>query len=235
MKKISDVYNNVETFDIVRRNQTLLRLKGDDINGKNVAQMEEILGDKLGEGTYNFSIKHFGEHKKKVGKIRGVIQNKSPKERVKENMDSILLNEKINKLDQSIEKLIKNNGGADYKQVLELQKTTFEIQLDFYKTQNIMLAEKIDKLEEKIESFEKEDNSSGGINQILGLIPMFLNKSKIGAASLKDNVSSDPSDIPGEFIEALGKVDYSKVSEEQKNKILGYFNLFSNQLPLKQG
>ena len=234
MKKISDIYSNVETFDIVRRNQTLLRLKGDEVNGLNVSKLEEIIGDKLGEGTYCFSIKYLGLAKKKIGKIRGVIQNKNPKERVKENMDSILLNEKINNLEANIQKMLKNNGGADYKQVLELQKTTFEIQLDFYKTQNKSLTDKIDKLETKLEQLEGEGNETGGLNQILGLIPMFLKTKGIGAASLKDNVSSDPSDIPSEFIEALGKVDYSKVSEEQKQKIVNYFNMFSTQLPLKE-
>lgn len=235
MTKISDVYKDVETFDVLKRGQLLLRLKSNEINGKSKVEIEELIGEKLGDGVYSFAIKCFGATKKNVGRIRGVTEIKNPKEKFEsDNMNAVFINDKINGLEASIQKLMKSNNGTDYKQILDLQKTTFEIQLDFYKTQVKNLSDEVNKLHEKIEKFEANSaEPDSQLDKILTLIPMFLNKNKI-TGQLRDNTISDSTDIPPAFIDALGRVDYSQISEDQKEKILGYFNQFASQLPLKE-
>ena len=238
MKKIQDTYHDIETFDIIKRGVLLKRFKGMEVNGKNKPQIEELIGKELGEGVFSAAVKKIGVNKKSVEKIRGVVENTNPKEKFESaNMDNALLKQ----LSADFNKLVSSKEGNS-SQLLEFQRQLSQSTIDWYKEQNKALEAKVTKLEDKLEVLEDKletakasEGGSSGLDQILGLIPMFFNKKNIPVGTLKDeNTLSDASDIPPSFIDALGKVDYSRVSPEQQNQILNYFNMFSKQLPLKE-
>lgn len=223
--KLIDVYDNVEYFEIISRGKTLFRLEGENINGKTKSEVEYAVGEALGEGYKNFVLKFYGEAKSKTGRMRGRIKDKR-KELLHVDAN---INDRLNALENII-KAASKESTPNAQTLMDMQRQTMQIQIDFYKNLCDQLERKVQKLEKEIES---GGAGSAGIDTILNLAQIFLSKKGAGKVDLGDEVPSDPGSIPPEFIQALGKVDYTKVSPDQQEKILKYFNMLSSQLPMK--
>jgi len=161
--KQTDVFNNVEYMVITQNKRQLLVIEDNDINGKSKTDIQKYIGEKLGAGNFNFSLKMKGEAKNISGSIRGLLINKGALPLPGENNNRIDALE--NKIDSLFERLGKDTG-TDFNVLLSMKDAMYKMQIDFYK-------ERIDQLEKIIKEYEQE--SGGSSNDLINnLIQAFL-------------------------------------------------------------
>lgn len=167
-KKTSDIYKGVEYLHIVKNKKLLLQLESDEINGLKHSEIQKLIGDKIGEGQYNYVLKFDGNITPKRGSIRAFTSIKVIKKPDSEDSSKLL------KMIQQLESKIDNkNSNTDVKDLLDLRKQTYEIQLGFYKERVAQLQEENTRLRKQLED-EGGQGSGNTLETLLALGQAFL-------------------------------------------------------------
>lgn len=155
MKK--DVFNNVEYVQIKKNNKQLLFLDDKQINGMTRTELAKLIGVKLGEGVYHYTIKYFKDPKITVGKISSIISPGGAP--VPQQQDLKEFYDQIRKLDQKIEQ--QATGNVNFQAIMEMKDAAYKIQIDFWKGQCDVLRAENEKLKKQVEQ------DGGGNNNLL--------------------------------------------------------------------
>lgn len=230
-----------EYFDVVK-NSIAVATYHDEINNLSWRELQNKIGDEHGGGLYHYSFKQVGLAELNRGTIRGIVTKIKSDDPNASQIE--LLKNQITGLTQSINKEKQNLGGMGIDFLLNVSKQGYETQIKFYEVELARRQSIIDKLEKEIEELEKEldkayrlveqSKETSGIEKVLTMIEPF--KAMIGKKTslpVESLASSNTSDIPGEILEILGMVDYSKIPAEQLEKIINTMKMFVHQLPLK--
>ena len=254
-KKIRKVYTlqpdnkfeDVEYIELTQNKKTVHTFPSNEIEGITKYELQKKIGDMFGTGKFFASVKYNGQYSNKRFPIKGLILGTNT---MSNNTDQSISKDEI-------EKLLKNNSNNNNSGVIEVLKLTYANQID-------SLKEVIKDLKDTLRDRDKEISKTNDIINSLkdqirdleineskkdeggGLLEMVSQLAALKSGGLSGlfgstktpvltSINSDPSDIPPEFINALGKVDFSKISDEQKKQYVNVFNQFANQLPLKQG
>ncbi len=235
------VLKGCEYLDIIKNKITIQSFKHDELEGLKWRQVQELVGSKVGAGSFRYTIKFKNDDKTSNGTIRSVVSNEILKKESKlDNTELVsLVKTMTNKLDN-----MTNNAPQDTAILIATIKEGHSNSILMYQER---LAEKqrlCDKYEIKIDSLEKElgeqddiiaelQSKSGNMEYFKALADIV--KAKFGghAQSLADTTNSDESDIPASLLEVLGVVEWSQVPEETVNLILDTLKQFIHKLPLK--
>ncbi len=164
-EKRKDVFENVEYVQIKKNRKQLLLLEDNEINGKSRTQLAKQIGEKLGEGTYFYTVKYFGNPKITVGKIASIISKGSESKQPHPDMD--IFYEKMKNLDDKIER--QASGNVNIQAIMEMKDAAYKIQIEFWKSQCDMLHSENDKLKKQAET------DGGGSNSLVeALTPLII-------------------------------------------------------------
>ncbi len=154
-KRLQDVFKNVEYLLIKKNNRQLLVFDEKEINGKSRTELQKIIGNRLGEGTYVAVIKYLNDPKLITGRITALMQN--PVGEKVSNDEIGIIAAQLRALQEQIGNQTSN---ADIKLLMDMKDQAYKIQIDFYKS-------RIDQLEKTIEKLENEagsENNGGGLD-----------------------------------------------------------------------
>ena len=236
------VLKKIEFFDLTKNGTLVRTYSGDELEGVKWRQMQNKIGDELGPGLYNFNFKHVNKPDLHKGTIRAVPtitkpidSNDGEVSKLKNQLD--VLNKRLVDLGRD------SGGGVGVDVLLQVTRDSFTTQIDFYKAEILRKELLISKYEAEIETLNKEnDDLTNQLNQnqspsiidktleAVAMLTKMRNTNVSPAISLKD---SDTSDIPKEILDVLGLVDYTRVTQEQIDKIVSYMKMFVNNFPLK--
>lgn len=218
--KAIDIYDNVDYLHITSRNKTLLQF-GSEINGKKKSEVQALIGIKLGEGRYNYSLKIENDGKIYRGTIRGFIPE--DKKQKKDTVESI----EIESLKHKIEDM--NKSGIDVDKLFSMQEKVFNNQMSF-------LSKQIELQQKQIETLQKSNNDSNGMDLTSLILPLLMNKGK-ATMTLNDPINNKSYNLPDRVIEVISKIDFNKLTDEQieslsnqLDKLIGFAGL-----PKKEG
>lgn len=231
------VLNNLDYVDIIRDKTHLKTYPGSEHEGIAWRDLQRLIGEDLGAGSYRYALKFKNKNEIFSGIIKGL--NVSGKIIESKNSSTDI---EIKKLQEQI-KSLGSGAGVSVELLLSMQKTSYETQVNFLnneiqkkENQILKLENNIDRLEEELDncgSIVEDLKSKTGVNQYLEIAQTFL-KARMGnlkpVTNLKD---SDPSDIPQEILDSIGLVDWSQVDPETLKQIVFYLNTFIQKLPLK--
>lgn len=232
------VLNDVEYFDVYQNKQNTITFNGLEINGLTWRKLQELIGKKIGAGVYKYSFKQ----NKDSNIFNGTIRAISNREKKLNDSNNPEITNQLLSLQKEIQSIKNNSGNVGTDLLISVTKQSYETQINFMTLQLNQKDKVIEKLEKNIDDLEKElteqdsiiDDLKGktGISQYIGIVQDLLKvkNGKVEKISLKD---SDSSDIPKEFIDLLGVVDWSQVEDNIKQEIFKYLNMFIPKLPLK--
>jgi len=167
--KMKDVFNNVEYLTIKRNNRQLLLLEDKDINGMSRTALAKMIGNKIGEGVFHYTVKYFDNPKITVGKISSII---SKAEQGKEAIpDFSHITDQMKRLEEKFES---GPNNQNFKDVMEMKDAAYKIQIEFWKSQCDMLKMENDKLKKELES--DGGGSSSLVETLLPALLQALNK-----------------------------------------------------------
>lgn len=163
-RKRKDVFNNAEYLTIKRNNRQLLYLDEKEINGLSKTDLAKLIGEKLGEGVYHYTVKYYDDSKITVGKITSIIKpGLQPQPAHDKNLT--IFENRINQL----EDLIKNQaaGNTDFQAIMQMKDSAYSIQIEFWKGQ-------VEILKNEVERLKKQLDEAGGGNNLSELIAPVL-------------------------------------------------------------
>jgi len=244
---LEDVFKDVEYIEISKNGIPLYTFTEKEVNGITKFEFQKMLGKKFGVDRFSASMKFKNNYTNKKFPIRSIVLGEV--KNVKDNNNGQSVN-KIDELENIIKQIPNQNPAENYTQLLDLTKLTYENEINRlretiqeqkneiadYKKEVKELNKENVKLIKKIDEAENEGGNNFvdmllQLNQLRGVLKTGSGMAK-NSSSLK-NVKSDVSDIPEEMLEALGKVDYSKIPKQDIQKYIMLFENISNQLPLK--
>jgi hypothetical protein len=169
---------NIIYLDILNKGSQVLRLNALETNGKTKSEIQDLIGGKLGAGNYYFSLMLEGDPVAKTGRIRGTVNNPAIKmpAPISEapNRESAILHEI-----EVIKNQLNNTGTANnINEFLAMYKSTYEIQINFYKARVDDLTRENEVLRDKLHKIELEANQSGGLGDLI--LPLLINKLGLG-------------------------------------------------------
>ena len=204
---INNVLKNIDYFHVFKNGKVVLML-GNELDGKTKTELQQEIGNRLGNGTYTYSMKYLNDAKNYRGKIRGFSLEEKNNIKESEDMTDPALVAVLGKLAENLSnKHDENNFSA------QLEKF-YKLQMDFQK-------EQILKLEKELEKIKKENEAgSGGIDlSTLMSLQNMITGTKPQGQSFQSNVNPVGIKIPGAIIQVLRKVDFSKMDEKTKNDL----------------
>lgn len=192
--KAIDIYDNVDYLHITRQAKTLLQF-GKEINGKKKSEIQALIGLKLGEGRFNYSLKFDNDGKIYRGTIRGFIpENEKTKKDSVESIEIESLKNQIDNMSKSI----------DVDKLFTMQEKVFNNQMTF-------LSKQIELQQKQIETLQKNNNDSSGMDLTSLILPLLMNKGK-ATMTLKDTATNNTYNLPDSVINVISKVDFSKLT-----------------------
>jgi len=241
--KQDDKFKNIEYIEVLRNGDTVLLIDGSKINNKTKFDLQKLIGDEISGGRFYINVKEKNVYKPKSMSIRAIKVNGEKEEPgktisiINPNLGSKMIDaENLNILKATYEvslNQLKDNLAKEERKNEKLETENKKLLNEQYESRN-----KITSLEAELKKIKEEQNGGGGM---LEMIQQFLQMKaalKGGITSpVNDNltkIKSDSSDIPPEFLEALGKVDYSQVPQEVREQYVTVFNQVANNLPLKK-
>lgn len=160
---LKDVFENVEYIQVKKHRKQLMILEEKEAKGITRTQLARMVGDQLGEGTYDLVVKYFNNPKIVVSKITSIISKGSePKQQAQ---DLTIFYEQIKKTNERIDN--QANGNANIQTLMDMKDQSYKIQIDFYKARILML-------EAENEKLKKEVGEGGGSNNLLELLAPVL-------------------------------------------------------------
>jgi len=231
---VNDIFKNVEYMYITYAGKSVVTFKGVEIEGKNKAEIQYLLGEKFGEKNFHYSIKIKGKLKNETGGIRGIKIGTSTNEF--DNMDIKEINsirKELNELKSHsnldlITKLIEDKHQLEIKHLNEKLVILTKEKLEFENAYNDIVKE-IEK---------KENGNSDLLTSLLKYLPMDKILSGITPGASLSNRQDSPINnqisIHPEILNVLNKVDYTKLSDQQVKQYASILNSFVNDLPKKE-
>lgn len=222
-----NIFSGLDYVEVIKDGTSLHTYPGNEVEGKSRFDIQKDIGKHFGVGTYYIQYKKSDEASARQMKIRGLKFGEN-------NMTEKKDNNFDNQMKNILAELKHNDNG------LEILKQSYEFKIDTLKEKIIDLQNQISELKaenNKLKS-DLEESSGNDSSSLLNMIQQFSQMKNIfkgggSNGSLKD-IPTNPSEIPSEFLNALGKIDYSKIPKEDLQKYISVFENFSNQLPLKQ-
>lgn len=235
------VINKCEYLDIIKNKNTLHTFQGDVLEGLKWRQVQEMVGDKLGVGSFRYAIKFSGDDQVKHGTIRSVVTNEKLQQQ-SQSVNSGLVNA-VSELNKKIDGMA-SNAPQDTTILIQTIKEGHANTVLMYQERLREKENLVTKYEMKIDALEKEldeadamiaelKSKSGNMEYFKALADIVKVKFGSHAQPLSENVQSDESDIPAELLEVLGVVDWERVEPEAITLILDTLNQFIHKLPLK--
>ncbi|MEW6508381.1 MAG: hypothetical protein AB1432_11605 [Bacteroidota bacterium] len=162
-RKRKDVFNNAEYLTIKRNNRQLLYLDEKEVNGLSKTDLAKLIGEKLGEGVYHYTVKYYADPKITVGKITSIMKPGIQPQPIQDK-GLVIFENRINQL----ENLIKNqaSGNSDLQAIMQMKDSAYAIQIDFWKSQAEMYKNEIERLKKQL------DDAGGGNNLTELIIPL---------------------------------------------------------------
>ena len=248
LKGMPDAFRDIEYIEISKNRNTLITFEGKEVNGLTKYEFQLLLGKKLGADKFSASLKFKNNYTNKKFPIRGIILGENKILKAEEKTMPVKDNTNHNDIAKLIERFSNVNPTENFNQMLGLTKTTYEgeisrlkesiadlkMDLNSYKTENKELQKEIIA---KNNELNENEGGSGILDMLMQFNQLRNSFSKKGATpnvSNLENVKSDAGSIPEGFLNALGKVDYSKVPAEDITKYIALFDNIANQLPLKE-
>lgn len=244
------IMENFDYFDIIKSKENLLSFKKSDIEKLNKCTWREFqfivqdklnakYGDKYPAGKYHYVCQKTNSTLIERGLIK-TIDRKSFLDSPTDKKENNKMQELID-LKKELEAIKGSNIPNDM--LISLTKQGYELQINFLNQQlqnkdSIIqqLNRDIEKLENELDAYEiqiEDLKSKTGLNQIIEIGQKML-LAKFGQAQTVTNLSaSNISDIPDEILNILGLVDYSKIPDEQMQKIIQGLRNYISILPLK--
>lgn len=229
------VLNNVEYISITKNKKSVFESNdGKYFEGMTWRNFQLFLGERLTPSRYYFNIKFKGDNKLFSGTIKAVtLEAKQDHE-----MESEKILSEFKELKTVLQKGI-NQGGISYDMLLSSVKQGYENQINYLNQviadKNILLAKnekEILELESDLEDCQNESTKESRLSQYIDLATKFL-ASKYPTNKVATLKESDQTDIPGEILEILGAVDYSKIDDASMQKIIAGLKQYITFLPLK--
>lgn len=169
----TDVFENVEYLQVYRNRKPVLLIENEKINGRTKTEIQKLIGEKLGAGHYRTSIKYFGDPQNASGSIVAIVPGD-----VVPNKDEFDT-EKINKLENKIDKLVETlgkNSGVDLSLLMNMKDQSYQIQIDFYKSRIAMLENENNSLKTRIKELESEQTGNDTNDLVNTLLMGLLSK-----------------------------------------------------------
>lgn len=165
ISKRKDVFTNAEYLIVKKNNRQLLLLEDKEINGMSRTALAKLIGNKLGEGVYHYTIKFYDNPDIKVGKITSIMSKQSVPVQITAQPNLNIFNEQIKRLEEKIEQ--QTTGNTNFNDIMDMKDAAYKIQIDFWKGQCEMLKSENEKL-------KKEVDSSGGSSVLESLAPVLI-------------------------------------------------------------
>jgi|GEM_PF-5414569 len=201
--KAIDIYNDVEYLHITKANKTLLQFTGKDINGKRKSEIQSLIGLKLGENRFNYSLKLMNDGKIYRGTIRAFIPDNQKTEKDNINFDQI----KINELEKQLKEVKEKEMSFDFDKILNMQEKIYKTQIDF-------ISKQMEIQNKQIEQLQKNQSDSSGFDLSSLILPLIMKKGQ-ATMNLKDNATGNNYELPDSLINVVSKIDYSKLTQDQ--------------------
>ena len=233
IKKDKDKFVNIEYLQLFKNKNAVYTFDGVDVEGKTKKEIQLLIGNKFGNQRFSASIKYKDQFNNVVLPLTGIKMGEDNKS-----------NNEIKMLSDKLDNVISSGGMDNTKFLLDMQKQTFDFIIAEKDKQITRLENEVKDLNNDLDDFEKQleklnSDDDGGIQKILSQVSQFYqfysaSKGK-KTSSLKglDDIPSDSTSIPPEFLHELGKIDYEKIPAEQRSGIINMFRQFSSNLPLK--
>lgn len=206
---IKNVLENIDYFHLFKGGKVILMFTGQDLDGKTKTELQQAIGNRLGNGTYTYSMKYLNDAKNYRGKIRGFCtDNKKDLKEDLEMTDPALI-AVLGKLAERLD--TKSDDSSKVSNQIE----------KFYKLQIELLEKNLQKLEKELEKAKKDSESgSGGIDlSTLMSLQNMMTGTKQPIQGFQANASGSGIRIPGAIITVLRKVDFSKMDENTKDDL----------------
>ncbi len=247
---LQDKFEDVEYIEVSKDGLPVHTYSAKEVNGITKYEFQIMLGQKFGVDKFHASMKFKDNYTNKKFPIRSIVIGENKMTKTNNKPDTSI--KKVDELESIIKQLSKQNPQESFNQLLDLTKITYQTEIDrnketisdlkedirTYKLETKELDAEILKLKNKIIEFESESGDSGNFLEMLTQLNKLRSVFKPGsvtqgASPNLNDVRSDAGDIPKGFIDALGKVDYSKVPEGDIEKYIALFDNIATQLPLK--
>lgn len=164
--KLKEPIKDVEYLHIIKNGKVVLKLTGDEVNGKRKVELNELIGEQIGEGTYRYSVKFYNDETARTGTIRGFT---SKNKVVKDDSESIVLKQ-LELLQKKIDD--KSNNNFDVNLLLNMKEQAYKIQIDFFKSRIELLERENNELKKQIES----SGTGANLETFLPLIEALIRK-----------------------------------------------------------
>jgi len=234
------ILNEVDYIDFNKERKTIISFTGDEVEGLTWRQLQLKLGESVNEGRYNFTLKFKGSDVIHRGVIKAIKLNKNGTG-MDDEKDISQIKKTIDDLNKKLAAAGNNSPSTDL--LISITRQGYETQINFLNLEIGKKDRQIEKLETKIEKLEDELNeydeivedlkSKSGAGQYLAVVKDFLMMKAGNAKPIESLKDSNPDDIPGEILQVLGVVDWSKVNPELQTEIIHYLKIFIQKLPLK--
>ena len=205
---ISNVLKSIDYFHVFKNGKPVEMFTGKDLDGKTKTELQQEIGNRLGNGTFTYSMKYLNDAKNYRGKIRGFSIEEKNKLNESEDMTDPALIAVLGKLAENL-----SNKPDESKVSNQIEK--------FYKLQIELLEKQVTKMERELEKIKKETESGNGgfdLQTLMGLQNM-MTGTKQPAQSFQSNVNPVGIKIPGAIIQVLRKVDFAQMDEKTKNDL----------------
>lgn len=205
---IKNVLDNIDYFHVFKGGKVVQMFNGSDLDGKTKTELQQEIGNRLGNGTFTYSMKYLSDAKNYRGKIRGfcIDDKKDLKEDIEMTDPGLIA--VLNKLSENL-----SNKPDDSKVSNQIEK--------FYKLQIELLEKQVQKMEKELEKVKKENEAGSGGMDLSTLMSLqnMMTGTKPQAQSFQANTSATGIKIPGAIIQVLRKVDFSQMDDKTKNDL----------------
>lgn len=221
---IPDKFVNVDYLHLFKNRKVVLKFDS-EINGLTKKEVQQIIGERLGEDTFKYSIKFSNDPKNYRGSIRGFTKGISLESKKGNDLE---MNEVLQAIKALSENLV-DSKKQDPEKIITLTEKFYKTQLEFLTKQNEVLEKKLDKLE------KDQSNNQGGLSEALMMNILSGMMGANGATQtagkgINDNVQMGS--VPVSFIKVFDQVDFSKIPDEKIQELAGQLNYLVKQLNL---
>lgn len=230
-----ETLQNVDYAYITRRGTQVMEIPGKDLEKVKWRDFQKMVGEKIGSGTFGFTIKFKGSGELYSGQSKAVKFSDSTAIATEDPSMVKTVLEGFKELKKQLEQGI-NSGGITFDMLIGVTKQGYESQISFLNQQIIFKDGVIAELKEDLRDCENENSSlqsSGGIKEYLSVAKDLIS-ARLAPTPQVNLQDSTPSEIPDDVLQVLGMVDWNRLDEETLAGIVDYLKKYIFKfLPLK--
>lgn len=219
-------FEGIEYIQVIRGGSVLYTYKGNEVNNLSKLEFQQKIGKDVGQGRFRLAIKEKGQFKNKNMITRGIVLG---------NTSGNITDDKEKISIPVSDKIETSNYSKDT--MLDMMQMSYQMRYDTLKERNDYLQDEIKEYKEYVKELESNNENDNGksidFSKILGSVMQLKNlaKNKNIKSNLKEKLEKLENKVPKKMLDALNKVDYSNISE---NEINTYVNLLASYLPQKE-